>query len=175
MCGYNCDNKHAPTEAMLNKGYGCSICGGGSAVQKGINDLSTTVPWMMRYIANPEDGYTYSKGCRKEIDFKCPDCGYVCSRIIANVYNQGFSCPRCDDGYSYPEKFVLSMLSQIGVKFHFQASRKLLPWCLNYKYDFLIEDLKILIETDGEQHSCNKGAFNVPVEEQKRIDKEKID
>ena len=39
VCGYDCDEDHAPTETMLVHGSGCSICGGGSAVQKGINEM----------------------------------------------------------------------------------------------------------------------------------------
>lgn len=172
-CGYNCTPEYSVIETSLDKGIGCSICGGGNAVQKGINDISTTANWMMKYIANEEDGYKYSAGSKENINFKCPDCGNISNKIIANVHSQGFTCHQCSDGYSYPEKFMTSLLNQLGVEYIFQAGRKILKWADKYKYDFLIQSKKLIIEVDGEQHYRNNGKFPMSVSQQKSIDETK--
>lgn len=171
ICGYICDEDHVISEKTLNNGHGCSICGGGSAVQKGINDIGATAPWMLPYFKNKEDAYTRSIGCGDMVDFKCINCGYEFSRILANAYNQGLHCPMCDDGYHYPEKFIISLLEQLHIKYKFQLTKTTFKWCGKYKYDFYLPDYKIIIETHGEQHYFNNGAFRITVEEQQEIDK----
>ena len=35
---------------------GCNVCGNArKKVAKGVNDISTTAPWMLKYFVNPED------------------------------------------------------------------------------------------------------------------------
>lgn len=175
ICGYHCDKEHAINEHTLNKGHGCSICGGGNAVQKGINDIGTTAPWMIPWFKNPEDADIRSIGNRDVIDFKCPYCGYEFQKRLSNAYSSRLNCPLCDDGYKYPEKFMMSFLTQLGVNYKFQLTKTTFKWCDKYKYDFYLTDYNTIIETHGEQHYFNKGAFKITVEEQQGIDRIKED
>lgn len=174
ICGYVCDEDHMIYETSLVKGHGCSICGGGNAVQKGINDISTVASWMLPYFKDINDAYTHSVGSRDLIDFKCTHCGYEFKKVLSRAYYSGLHCPVCEDGYSYPEKFMMSVLNQLNIDYKFQLTKTIFKWCGKYKYDFYLPDYNMIIETHGEQHYFNSGAFNLTVNEQKQIDKDKM-
>lgn len=175
VCGYECDDEHIIYEISLKNGHGCSVCGGGNAVQRGINDIATVASWMLPYFKNVNDAYTHSIGCRDVIDFKCINCGHEYEKILANAYKYGLHCPVCEDGYSYPEKFMMSVLNQLKVPYKFQLTKSFFKWCGKYKYDFYLPDYNMIIETHGEQHYFNNGTFTITVDEQKEIDKIKMD
>jgi hypothetical protein len=94
--------------------------------------------------------------------FDCLDCGFSNKKRMEQVTKQGFSCKRCSDGISFPEKFMIAVLTQIE-KLNFEA-QKTFEWSKNIKhenktlsgkkkYDFYIpENGGIIIETHGGQH-----------------------
>jgi DNA-directed RNA polymerase subunit RPC12/RpoP len=142
-------------EGNLLNGQGCPVCSGKRIVVKGINDMWTTNPNLAKLLANPEDGYKYSQGSDKKVDWKCPECGNIIkNKLISQIKLQGLSCPKCSDGISYPEKFMYNLLQQLNVDFEYQ---KKFDWCkyeLNGKqkygiYDFYIPSKQIIIEMDG--------------------------
>lgn len=139
------------SEYHLKAGRGCSVCGYNKVV-KGINDISTTHPHLMGYFLNIEDAYSVSHGSEKEFSMKCKDCGYKRNRVIKDLVRNGFACPQCSDGFSYPEKFVFNMLSQLSIEFIVQYNPK---WVKPKRYDFYIPYLNCIIETHGEQHYHN--------------------
>ena len=68
---------------------------------------------------------------------------------ITKLSSIGFSCPRCSDKISYPNKFLRAFLEQLPVEnIQFEYSPK---WARPYRYDGYCEykDLKIIIEMDG--------------------------
>ena len=65
------------------------------------------------------------------------------------------------DGISIPEKFMWNVLKELNIEFKTQLNKKDFDWCQNYKYDFYIPSLNMVVETHGGQHyergfeSCN--------------------
>lgn len=156
-------------EYDLLKGKGCSCCIGKTVV-KGINDISTIAPWMMKYFVNPEDAHRHTSKSGKKIKVKCPDCGSEKYIKVNVLYKCGFSCPKCGDGFSYPEKFMFNVLEQLNINFITEYSP---IWSNNYRFDFYLPKYNIIIETHGKQHYEPSTNFNVPLETQQIIDKEK--
>lgn len=117
------------------------------------NCIKTTHPYLIKYLVNIEDSLTYSMGSDKNIPMKCPDCGHKKNLRIPTLIRNGFSCPKCGDGKSYPEKFMFNVLEQLLNKnFITQLSKTTFKWCENYRYDFYVDIINCIIETHGEQH-----------------------
>ena len=154
-----CDNQH----------IGCNVCSTRpKKVVPGINDIPTTAPWMAKYFENPEDATKYCKTTKQKIDFVCPDCGRHHTKAIGTVYTcHNLSCP-CQDGWSYPNKFMHSVLEQIGVNFETEKS---FDWSKGRIYDDYIEHngLKIITEQHGKQHyerEINKNGRTIKEEQE---------
>nr|DAR08087.1 MAG TPA: restriction enzyme [Bacteriophage sp.] len=156
-------------ESNLTKGCGCSCCHGRTVVE-GINDIPTTAPWMVKYFQGGHDeAKLYTQGSGVKLHFVCPDCGNIKDKEVQiyNLFkNQQLPCP-CKDGFSYPEKIVHSLLSQCNVKFISQVTKTTLQWAENYRYDFYIPALNMIIETHGMQHYRETGRGRPLIEEQK--------
>ena len=162
--------------ALLGKRkQGCSCCAGKTIV-KGINDIATTNPEMIKYFVDIEDIYTHSYCSGEKVLCKCPICGFKKEIIISSLYSQGFSCPQCSDGISYPEKVMNNLLNKLNINFIYQYTKTNTKWCGKYKYDFYFElnNEKYIIETHGLQHYKN-GSFNnyCSLERQQENDKNK--
>lgn len=160
----------------MNLKTGCSCCCSNHlSVVKGINDIATTTPWMIQYFVNIEDAYTHTYGSGDKVLMKCPNCNNEKINIISTLYYQGFSCPKCSDGISYPEKVMYIFLKQLNVNFTTQYSKTNAKWCGKYRYDFYFEkdNEKYIIETHGEQHYRDKTNFKKTLEEVQQNDKNK--
>ena len=117
------------------------------------NSIALTHPELVKFLANKEDASVYSIGERKKLNVKCLDCGYEKEIYFYALVNQGFGCPRCGDGISYPEKFMLNLLEQINnTDFQTQLNKTTFKWCGKYKYDFYVDRINCIIETHGIQH-----------------------
>lgn len=153
----------------LLRGHGCPVCNG-KVVVKGINDVATTNPEILKYIKNINDAYKYSNGSHSYIDFICPDCGNIRNLQIKSVINQGFSCTVCSDGISYPNKFARNLLKQLNVD---NLQHEYQPkWSGKYRYDnyFEFKGKKYILEMDGEFHFKDNTLSNQSVEISKNID-----
>ena len=163
-------------------GVGCSCCGKGNQITiKGINDIATTHPWMIKYFINVEDSYNYTYSSRERINFKCPNCGFEKEMIISNLYKFKFSCPNCSDGVSYPENFIYNLLKQLKENnqlkdFVWQYTSKNNKWVDSYRYDFYFEknNNKYIIEANGEQHYEYTGLKRT-LEDEQNNDKNKME
>jgi len=117
------------------------------------NTIAITHPQLVEYFVNKEDAYKYSHGSEKNILMKCLKCGFEKKLSLNSLVRNGFSCPKCGDGISYPEKFIFNVLEQLlNNNFIMQLSRKTFDWCNNFRYDFYIDELNCIIETHGLQH-----------------------
>lgn len=65
------------------------------------------------------------------------------------------------DSISIPEKFIINTLKQLNIEFITQLNKSTFVWCNNYRYDFYIPNLNMIIETHGEQHYEEKGWINL--------------
>lgn len=112
--------------------------------------IAYTHPEFAELFWNKEDTLKYKYGSNKRASFRCPNCNnQIKNKIIWNIFKDGLSCPKCSDGVSYSEKFVYSLLEQLGVNFEYQKS---FIWSKNRKYDFYIHSIDCIIETNGIQH-----------------------
>ena len=149
-CGHINSKKH---DAI--KRTDCVCCTGRTLVP-GINDITSTHPWMIPYFQGGiKEAKNYTKGSTKKIVPKCPYCGriYDKSIIVSQLrLMHGFSCG-CSDGISYPEKFIYSLLTQLKINFIRQATTSHVGFDTQHKlYDFYIKDYSCIIETNGTQH-----------------------
>ena len=129
-------------------GYGCPFCAG-NAVLKGYNDLWTTNPEMANMLKDPDVGYEISRGSNREVDWVCPDCGFIKTISPHQVTEHGFACPRCSNGISYPNRFIVSLLDQLNVN-HFQPEWSP-EWVGKCRYDayFIHNNQEYIVEMDG--------------------------
>lgn len=95
-----------------------------------------------------EEAKKLTIGSNKKIDLTCKDCGSKHIQNLNNLHKQGFSCPRCGRGTSYPERIVALVLKTLGIKFKKQHRFD----GYSYKYDFYLIDYDIIIEVHGIQH-----------------------
>lgn len=139
-------------ESEINRGIGCGICGN-RVVKMGLNDIYTTHPELIKYFKFQEDSMKYTYGSHKKVWVKCPICGFEKTMPIYSLVEQGFSCSRCSDGISYPNKVIANFLSSLGIEYTAEYSPE---WAKNKRYDFLfkINNRNYIIEAHGKQHYC---------------------
>jgi hypothetical protein len=156
-------------------GKGCPVCANVKVI-KGINDIATTNPEIILYFKNKEDAYKYTYGCDAKITFKCPICGFEKNLPINHVTNNGyFSCPRCSDGISYPNKFSREFLNQLPVSnIEYEYSPE---WANRYSYDnyFEYNNQKYILEMDGAFHYIRYYKSNLSLEDTQKVDRIKDD
>lgn len=152
---------------LIDKKSGCPCCSGNVTIV-GKNDIWTTNPEIGNMLVNKNDGFVNTVSSHNKVEFRCPVCGEVSVKNISNVYYQGFSCPVCSDGISYPNKFMYILLKQLGVDFIKEFSPN---WANRRLYDFYIPSKKLIIEMDGGIGHGNRSFYNLKtIEETKQID-----
>lgn len=151
-CGYEGWIKEGNLKLLRN---GCSCCSGRTAVL-GINTIYDTDPWMMKWISE-KDAKKYTKSSGKKVEVVCHDCGNKKNVMIYNIYNRKSIQCACSDKITYPEKFMMSVLNQLGLEFEKEYSPK---WANPKRYDFYIPSLNMIVETHGEQHYKEKSKMS---------------
>lgn len=147
------------------KGVGCGACSGRILV-KGINDIPTTAPWMVKYFpGGEEEASNFTRSCSKTFTPICPFCGRVSDIQISpnRLYHQhGISCI-CKDGITIPNKIIrnimeqalrLNMISSFEKEYKLYDERGTLR-----KFDMYFADINqipYLVEMDGGKHSYIK-------------------
>ena len=178
-CGF--DENWAEESHLRLHNQGCSCCSG-RIIVKGINDIATTNPELVKYFVDTDNCYKYSNNSCNSTLMKCPYCNFKRKMRIIDLKRNGFSCPRCGDRISYPEKVMFNMLLQLKENnqiedFIYQYSKTNNSWCDKYRYDFYFElnDEKYIIETHGLQHYKDKfySLSGETLEEIKQNDKNK--
>jgi len=144
-------------------------------VHQGINDIPTTDYWMVDYFVNGiEEAKKYTSGSTKKALMKCPYCGRTKMQEIAALKSKKRIHCICSDSCSYPEKFLTSVLEQLGVDFIAQATSNNLGFDVDRRaYDFYIPEYSCIIETHGNQHYAKTTFFNTNVKDVQEIDKYK--
>lgn len=149
-CGY-INRSLEPTIKKVK--HGCPCCNNKVTVKE-INSVWKTRNDLVQYFKNIEDAYTHTKGSDFKAELKCPCCGYEKTLRISKLNQKGFRCPNCNDGMSYPEKFVRGLLNTLGTSFKAQYSPE---WSEGKRYDYYLNDFNCIIEVNGLQHY--KGGF----------------
>lgn len=165
-----CNNEDWVCESNLIAGVGCNICNASTPRAKlGINTIWDTDRWMCDLGVSEEDAKRYSKGSTSKIKVKCPDCGNNKEVLVYNILHYKSIGCSCGDRFSYPEKFVVNLLNQIGVGFEVQLNKSKFDWCGKYRYDFYLPEYNMIIETNGIQHyeeTNRKGARTLSEEQE---------
>lgn len=188
-CGKcNWDNGWIREDHLLN-GIGCACCcPNPQSVVEGINDIPTTAPWMIPYFQGGYDeAKLYTKCSSKKIHPICPDCGRVKNKTvkIGDIRKYHSIGCNCSDKKSFPEKYMFSLLYQLKQDksiIDFNTERRF-DWCIFYNpfkqkiccgiYDFVIEENKLIIETDGGWHRVDNTLNGQTIEEAQYIDNKK--
>nr|DAJ80623.1 MAG TPA: restriction enzyme [Caudoviricetes sp.] len=181
-CGFECGKYYKKGECKeelwiseydIIKGNGCSCCSrNSSTIVEGINDVPTTASWMVKYFQGGYDeAKMYSKGSVRKVQFSCPDCGNKKTKSVNEMYRDKTLGCTCGDGFSYPEKFLFSLLNQLNVNFETQLSKTTFRWCDKYRYDFYLPEYNMIIETHGLQHYEEAGKRYKGLNEQQENDK----
>ena len=176
-CGYS--DGWIEESHLLTTKRGCSCCNGNTVI-KGINDIATTHPYLVKYFVNIEDAYTHTYGSTDKAWAKCPDCGFEKEIRINSLYKYGFSCNKCSDGISFTEKIMCNLLDELLINnkqsesFITQFSKTNAKWCDKYRYDFYFkkDNEEYIVETHGMQHYKESG-FNRSLEEEQLNDRNK--
>lgn len=157
------------SETSIQNGSRCAVCAN-KVVLVGCNDIATTRPDIAVLFLDQSDAFKYTEHSNKKVYFKCPRCGNIIYACINQVSKYGLSCRQCNDGISYPEKFLFNLLKQIcnlhkdNIQLQNFEPQKTFEWSKNIAYsnpklsgnkiyDFYIPfEAKILVETHGEFH-----------------------
>lgn len=88
-----------------------------------------------------------------DIDIQFEDGTIVKNKQYSAFSNGQIANPNMlSDGVSIPEKFMWNILKQLSTEFIIQLNKLTFEWCENYRYDFYIPSLNMIIETHGMQH-----------------------
>ena len=181
-CGFECgehykngkyQKEHWIVESSLLRGSGCACCNPISKITvPGINDISTTDPWMIKYF---QGGYDEAKkftiGSEQKIYPICPVCLRIKEKTIPinRIYKYHSINCNCSDGQSYPNKFCFALLTQLNIKF---ISEYAPDWIKPKRYDFYfkLNDKEYIVEMDGGWHNKDNNLSGQTKEESKVID-----
>jgi len=137
------------------RGDGCPYCAN-KKVLIGFNDAWTTNNELASLLENPDDGYKYTQSSHIKVNWKCKCGNTIRRKSLYRVNSRGLCCPKCSDGKSYPEKFIISLLNKLNIEFIHDSS---FDWSQSRRYDFYISSLNLIIETHGAQHYDDKRTF----------------
>lgn len=145
ICGYVFNKKESDIDRMR----GCACCSNKKVVA-GINDIPSTTPWMVPFFQGGlDEAKKYTRNSNKYIFPKCPDCGKIKEKKVKinNIYNKrSIGCMCSYKGTSYPERVMLRLLEQTELSYEWQFKPE---WLYGKRFDFCIEQYKLIIETDG--------------------------
>lgn len=160
----NCGEEHqySNPQSLLKLMSKCARCDSERKLVVGLNDFATTHPQYAELFKNKEEAKTSTHGSAIKFDIVCPICKHEKKMKLADLTRHGFSCPKCGDKISYPNRFMTNLLSMLNVEYD---SEKIFCWSQTRRYDFMLNDT--LIEMDGGFH---KGSTYMSYEECKKID-----
>lgn len=132
---------------------GCPYCGKRTKVHKK-DSLGYLYPNIARLLPKDIDVFSLAPSTKVEYEIICPECGekHHKKRCTNDLITNGFSCYYCGDGISRPEKFMINILTRVGVKYTYQLTKNKQSWCKRYQYDFYLDDLEVIVEIHGYQH-----------------------
>lgn len=152
----------------------CSHCAKKVAI-KGKDDIASQEPWMIDFFQKKDKHLIYE--CRRSSNRKiypiCPYCGEIRNITfqISTIYRlHSIGCPKCSDGISYPEKFLMEVFNQIRAEVLFHPTIKDIPWSKPHFYDFYDSKRKVIIEVNGIQHYEEVKTFEQSLEEVRKND-----
>lgn len=169
-CGHRFENCW---DTIKQNSINCPICSG-YQILEGYNDISTTDPLLVKYFKDEIDSRRHTRKSNRKVDFICPNCKTIKNMKIVVLTEYGFSCPRCSDGISIPNKFLRGFLCQLKLNYSgltYKSEGRIGD--KNYIYDSIIsfDDKTYTIEVHGLQHYEKKSGYQSrTIEEEKTND-----
>lgn len=159
---------------QLLSGKGCPVCSGRTIglAPEYRNSIwaSEYKEFFSRYLTEDQMKQITPYSAKK-VKIICPDCGNIKEIRINDLRRRGFSCI-CQDGQSYPNKFVFNVLSQLDLKIIPEYSPQ---WAFGRRYDDYITEYNIIIENHGLQHYKEHGFTTRTLKEEQENDRYKYD
>lgn len=139
------------SEKNLKNQKKCEVCLG-KVVIKGINDMATTRPELVRFLKNKDDAYKYTGWSCKTLDFACDICGKEFNSS-PNGFGYNFPCG-CYSSDSYPNRLIQEVFNQLKIPYIRELRKCHFSWCKQYRYDlyFEINNSAYIVEMDGGRH-----------------------
>lgn len=137
---------------LYSHNYNCPKCSHKQSSEETV--IYSVAPWMMDLGVSKEDAKKYLPQSSQKITVTCPNCGREKQIKISDIYKRKSIGCSCGDGISYNEKFIISLLDQLNIKYQHDNY-----WLENKRYDFYFEynDNKYIIECHGVQHYSEYG------------------
>ena len=94
-------------------------------------------------------GYEITRGSNRKVEWICPYCGTHKIMSPKQLITYGLACSKCSDGISYPNRFIVSLLSQLDIDIFMPEWSP--EWIGRYRYDvyFIYNEKEYIIEMDG--------------------------
>lgn len=142
-------------------GSRCRACSKVSVIP-GYNDIFTVYPNHAKYFFDIELSKTVTKWSERPVLVVCPDCKEIFYKRPCDLISNPFSCPRCGDNSTYPNKFVREFIRQLQNEYNIDMFQEhVFDWSKNLDdgrkhriYDFYLRYMNedYVIEVHGEQH-----------------------
>lgn len=146
-----CNHIWSSTPKHILNGSGCPVCAHraiGYAPEYKNSIWTSEYQGLFKKYLTDEQMKQYMPHSTKKINMTCPDCNRIILRSPYQILHDGFGCV-CGDGKSYPNKFILSFLEQLQVKF---VPEYKFEWSNGKIYDFYLPEFNCIIEAHGIQH-----------------------
>lgn len=126
-------------KSIINSVNGCPSCSGRKF---SIDAYKSKLPKDISFISSEYIGSNYHHL------HKCNSCDFEWMTKPNYILHMKTSCPNCSS--SKGEKIIAETLNKLSIHFKKEYSVKIDN--VNYRFDFFIEDLNLVIEFDGIQH-----------------------
>lgn len=148
------------------EGNGCPKCAQKnngkrySQAIRGVNDIVTLYPDLVKYFKNKDDAYIYKRQSNHKVDLVCPYCNSEKKMAVYSLVSRGFSCQLCGDGVSYPNKIGRMFAMQLPVEnIEFEWKPSWLPGLRRFDIKFEYNHQIYVVEMDGYQHYVEDISF----------------
>lgn len=133
----------------------CEVCLG-KVVIKGVNDIATKRPELVKFLKNKDDAYKYAARSNALLNFVCDICGNEFN-AAPNSFGYNFPCG-CYSSDSYPNRLIQEVFNQLNISYIRELRKCHFSWCKQYRYDlyFEINSKKYIVEMDGGRHKGQK-------------------
>lgn len=148
-CGYEWE---VPPNRIMS-GQGCPVCANKRLVV-GVNSLAVRRPDLVKYFVDPDEAEHIFPGTHKKVALRCPDCGAERTMAAYQLTELGFSCTKCSDFLSIPNKMIRYVMDSFQNNLDVICYEWTPAWANHQRYDVYFEfnDKKYTIEMQGQQH-----------------------
>lgn len=114
-----------------------------------LNKVPVKYPDLIGYFKNGfQEAREHASGSNYKHGLQCINCKFEKRITINNFTQKGFACPKCSSSTSFPERFTGSLLDEIGFEYETQKRFE----GKNWRFDFYVPHLELVIEVHGAQH-----------------------